>query len=444
MNDQRAFQREVENWIAAEASTSPPNQTLSDILVATSRKRPLPRWLALIKEPPMRISSKVAVGSPTARVAAIMVATLLLALTVAGAGLAGGRLLAADRTIVVAQDGSGTYATITDAVAAANDGDTIMVKPGTYVEAVTIAKDISLIGDGPRDEIVIQNPPDGPVADRVDPDLVDDSGRAPHFTLLVEDADATITGMTVSGPFEGGITAIVIGGAPTLEDVSVVLEGPSGTWQYYAALYILGDSRAHVVSSELIGYVSIEGSPTIEGTTIAAQLYVEGAVDFVVRGNTFPPNPRHGYTTVTLDGSTGTFEGNDLVDGALVISEGSDVVVHDNTGGRQGIKVSGEDTTVSITDNTVTPNVTGIEVGPGAEATIEGNTITGGMAGLVLASDAVRAEGNTITGARSGIIVTGDAVPTIIGNAFCDNEQDLRVPEGSTLVLDPSNEVCPA
>jgi nitrous oxidase accessory protein NosD len=392
----------------------------------------------------MRISSQVAVGSPTARLAAILFATLLLATLGAGAVVAGSAFLAAPTALVVAQDGTGTHATISDAVDAAEDGDTILVKPGTYAEAVTIDKDITLIGDGPRDQIVIQNPPDGPVAEREDPDLVDDSGRAPHFALLVKDADATITGLTVSGPSVGGITAILIGGAPTLEDVSVVLEGPPGDWQHYAALYILGDSRAHVVRSELIGYVGVEGSPTIEGTTIAAQLYVEGADDFVVRGSTFPPNPRHGYTTVTLAGSTGTFQGNDLADGALVINEGSDVVVHDNTGGRQGIKVSGEDTTVSFTDNTVTPNVTGIQVGPGAEATIEGNTITGGMAGLMLASDAVRAEGNTITGALRGIVVTGDAAPTITGNSFCDNEQDLVGPEGSTLTLDPSNEVCPA
>ena len=78
----------------------------------------------------------------------------------------------------------GHFATITEAVAAANDGDTILVKPGTYVEAVTIDKDITLIGDGPRDQIVIENPPDGPMADRTD--VVDDAGRAPHFALLVD------------------------------------------------------------------------------------------------------------------------------------------------------------------------------------------------------------------------------------------------------------------
>ena len=99
MNDQQIFEREVETWIAAEASMSPPDQTLSDILVATGRKRPLPRWLALIKEPPMRISSNLAIGSPMGRVAAIMVATLLLALTVAGAGIASNPRWSRDLTV---------------------------------------------------------------------------------------------------------------------------------------------------------------------------------------------------------------------------------------------------------------------------------------------------------------------------------------------------------
>jgi hypothetical protein len=95
MNDQQSFEREVATWIAAEGTGTAPVQILDDILTATSRKRPLPGWLALIKEPPMRISNSVAVGSPMVRVAAIMVATLLLAIMVAGAGLAGSRLLAA-------------------------------------------------------------------------------------------------------------------------------------------------------------------------------------------------------------------------------------------------------------------------------------------------------------------------------------------------------------
>ena len=38
---------------------------------------------------------------------------------------------------------------------AAEPGDTISLQPGTYVEAVVIDKDLTLAGDGPREEIII-------------------------------------------------------------------------------------------------------------------------------------------------------------------------------------------------------------------------------------------------------------------------------------------------
>ena len=74
---------------------------------------------------------------------------------VAGAGVAGNRLLAAG-PLVVAQDGSGTFTSITDAVAVAQDGDTVLVKPGTYVESIEITKDITLRGDGDLGDVVIE------------------------------------------------------------------------------------------------------------------------------------------------------------------------------------------------------------------------------------------------------------------------------------------------
>jgi hypothetical protein len=54
---------------------------------------------------------------------AIIAATILIAAAVVGAGIAGGRLFAADRTIVVDQSGGGTVTTITEAVTMAQDGD---------------------------------------------------------------------------------------------------------------------------------------------------------------------------------------------------------------------------------------------------------------------------------------------------------------------------------
>lgn len=51
---------------------------------------------------------------------------------------------ASANTIVVHQDGTGDYSTITDAVAAAVPGDVIQVGIGTYSEYVTITKSLSL------------------------------------------------------------------------------------------------------------------------------------------------------------------------------------------------------------------------------------------------------------------------------------------------------------
>jgi len=48
--------------------------------------------------------------------------------------------------IVVAQDGSGDFETITDGVVAAVAGDTVLVRPGTYAEALTLQLLCAAIG----------------------------------------------------------------------------------------------------------------------------------------------------------------------------------------------------------------------------------------------------------------------------------------------------------
>jgi len=50
--------------------------------------------------------------------------------------------------------GSGCFATITEAVAAAAPGDTVAVSHGTYAEEVVIAKPLHLVGDGRENTIV--------------------------------------------------------------------------------------------------------------------------------------------------------------------------------------------------------------------------------------------------------------------------------------------------
>jgi outer membrane protein assembly factor BamB len=82
MSANRPLERTIASWMADEAAGRVPDALVDDILDITSRQRPRPRWFALLKESPMRLHSRVAVGSPTRRVGlAAALALLLIAAT---------------------------------------------------------------------------------------------------------------------------------------------------------------------------------------------------------------------------------------------------------------------------------------------------------------------------------------------------------------------------
>jgi F-box protein 11 len=74
-----------------------------------------------------------------------------------GAASGEGQLLqTTPRTLVVDPMHRGDYATITEALHAAAAGDRIIVRPGLYVEALTIDRPLEIIGDGDLGEVVVQ------------------------------------------------------------------------------------------------------------------------------------------------------------------------------------------------------------------------------------------------------------------------------------------------
>ena len=93
MTTNDALERMVTDRLISDAAGYESDRALDDALALTSRKRPYPQWLALLKEPPMRIPSRVVVGSPTFRLVSILALTLLLALVAGGAVVAGASLL---------------------------------------------------------------------------------------------------------------------------------------------------------------------------------------------------------------------------------------------------------------------------------------------------------------------------------------------------------------
>ncbi len=93
MNKNTDFDRFVADQFAQVSGRIPPARFVDDILIEARRMRPLPRWLATIKEPPMRISSRVAVGSPMARVAFLVILLMMLTALTAGSIVVGASLL---------------------------------------------------------------------------------------------------------------------------------------------------------------------------------------------------------------------------------------------------------------------------------------------------------------------------------------------------------------
>jgi F-box protein 11 len=57
--------------------------------------------------------------------------------------------------ITVSSSGSGQYATIDEALQNAQSGDTILVKPGSYTETITITQPVEIVGDGAVEQIVV-------------------------------------------------------------------------------------------------------------------------------------------------------------------------------------------------------------------------------------------------------------------------------------------------
>ena len=427
MTDNNAFERFVADHLADDGSgTAQAERIAASIDERTSERRQLPRWLALIKESPMRTNSHLAVGSPTVRVMVVMAMTMLLALTLAAAGAGAKQLLAADGPIIVAADGSGDFTSIQAAVDAAEDGDEILVRPGTYAEVVIIEKDIALRGDGPREEVILEFGEDGPT-------IPSWNGQVPYGLMLV-DTEAIVSDLMVRGP-NAASAFVFVGGAPTLENVVNELEGDfSG--RAHVSVGVFRDAGGTIRDSLLDGPV---GALDV---TIPEYADITGSGRWLAEDNTLDT----GFALDVTDGSV--FLRNIITDDGLIelalVGSGSVLIAENDVA---TIELLEESDGFTIRDNVVhapgsVDTLAGITLGTGA-ALVEGNVITDVPIGIIVPDGASPTiTGNRLEGLRTGIgVLAAETVAVIEDNWFCGNEQDLVV-QGSSHALDPSNEVC--
>jgi parallel beta-helix repeat protein len=488
MSTDERFDQLLADLLDSGAPSRAPDRLVPETLRALGHAPRWPRWLAYLKEPPMRVSSRVAVGSPTARLTAIIAATLLLAIVATGAVVGATSLLAGPAVLVVAQDGSGTHETITEAVAAASDGDTILVRPGLYSEAVAVDKDVTIEGDGPRMEIIVEAPVDGP---RV---LVEEFGsdQVP-YAFLFDATDATLVGVTVRGessavvvrggdptianllfehtgsPFDGTASSILDGSVlidggstVTVQDTEIVGGGP---------IAILGGSMPRVVGNTLSGGPSIVGEPG-DGTIIRGNTITDPSV----RGIGLGPGGQIGSVTIEqnvieraesegIDARSGSISiiGNAVTDaGQYGINTGptSDVRIQGNTVSGTGYGISAEaardvliegnalsDNMVALSvlggvvrENALSGNTTGISLSGTAD--VSGNEVVDGGTGIAVTAGTPAITSNTITGNEHGLVVVVGAAPVLSGNTVCENVTNLVMPNGMGPADVADNEIC--
>ena len=357
---------------------------------------------------------------------------------------------------VVAADGSGEYSRIAEAVAAAADGDTVAVKPGIYTETIVIDKDIMLIGDGPRAEIVLEAPEGGPT---YDPryDFMEEAS----YAVLIQGSAATLSGLTFRGE---RARVFVDGGAPVLEDlafdsVSTPVTGLDRSFAGPAnagAVIVNGGAVATIRDSTFTegGNLDVfEGSDTlIEHNTFSGGPGIAG--DFgsgsVIRDNQISGSFDSAIilaqpTTMLIEGNTIHAAGRNAIDvGWNGPSPGVDPIIRGNTmvdSVGTAINLAAE-TNATIEDNVITGNRLGISVfrtGP----VIARNEFTGNATGIMVTVGAPTVEDNTISGGKVGLMLAGAGTsPTLSGNTICGNETNLQLATGAPAPETNGNDIC--
>jgi hypothetical protein len=227
MTTNSRMERDITDALGAEVAGSMPANLEHDILATTGRMRPLPRWLALLKEPPMRIHHRLAVGSPTVRLIGVMALTIALALATAGAVAVGASLLpepSKPPPFGTAVTGSMYYSQDGDIYRAGPDGsDPVAIVTGATNDRFPgLSRDgtrmIFLRGEGEDDGQVLHA-----ILAQADGTVIRDLGPVSHWfdfspddSLLAVCCDGgTIATMTL----EGVRTPLDLGG---LEPMSIV------------------------------------------------------------------------------------------------------------------------------------------------------------------------------------------------------------------------------
>ncbi|MGW4249393.1 protein kinase domain-containing protein [Nocardia sp. NPDC004722] len=312
-------------------------------------------------------------------------------------------------------DPSGPLPTITAALTAAAAGDTILIAPGVYREALTIDKAVRLTATRPRDTVVIGD------------------GDRPAITCTA--ADPTLEALTIVQEGDAACVSVSGDGDPLLRDC-VIRGGSSG-------ITVFDGGRGTFERNELHGTDNWRARATVP-------VIVRGGANPTLRANTIRTGDYIGIRIT--EGATGLFDSNTIHFGdgdsetdwpAVCIESGAGPTlvgntIHDPDQRRNGrpegvmgtpfgiVYIADEHTGGLLEHNTVRAHrdTVAVVVKYGAAPTLRHNTIRGGSIGILLDGEHTGGlfEENVLTGIREAAVrINRNAAPTLRGNIIHDD-----------------------
>ncbi len=394
----------------------------------------------------------------------------LLAITAPGAVAQEGAI------ITVASDGSGDHDTISAAVEAASGGDTILIAPGSYVENIYIDKALTLVGDGPREQIVI-------LQDESDRQIVDMAPAWPRtrragpqdrpvesslVTIHVADADVTIESLSIMDEDDVLYTSLLLdGGTSTVRDVDtngfVGVRGDAFVTIEDSDIERLGSwgTSSHTVATgnEIrdLFFGSEGATGRLEGNVVYRNIVIERGASYEVAGNRILPIEDEPGIVISDPETIATITGNEVDGGPIGISVefAGKSLVEGNTLSGSELGLRALETASTIARNTI-HDVTEVGiVAAGHGMTITGNDISGGRLGIhALAIDYDRVTpgivrhdepprilDNLVADASHFALVIEDSSPSVSGNRLCGGRQAIRIVGDSSPSIG-GNEMC--
>lgn len=264
-------------------------------------------------------------------------------------------------TVVVDARKLGDYVTITDALTVAVPGTRIIVRPGLYQEGIVIDKPVEIVGDGDKNDIVIQSNDKSAIFFKADNGRVDNMtlrkiGSGDYSCVDIAQGRLELEGCDISSQCFHLVACVEIGdgAAPRLRrnrihghdggSFSFLLDGKT------VGVLVCGNGQGTIEDNEIvdttIGVWILEGgNPTLrrncihgcgnsgvyihkngQGTIEDNEIFANGLAGvFIVAGG----NPTMRRNRVNKGGG-GIFEDNDIrgnADGAWYLAEGSEVLV---------------------------------------------------------------------------------------------------------------------